>query len=141
MSAGRCFFHAPWKIAADNATRERTATAALDAWTPATDVVETENGWILWMETPGVAAEDVSIHLEGARLVVRGVRRPPTPGGCQRYRQLEIRHGVFEREIPLPGPVAENGASARLADGVLEIRLPRGDAVVFTLWAVRVLGR
>ena len=138
MSVGRCFFHAPWMVSSGGATFELTATTALEVWTPATDVVETEEGWILWMETPGVASEDVSIHLEGTRLVVRGVRRPPTPGGCRRYRQLEIRHGLFERVIPLPGPVAEGQASARLDNGVLEIRLPRGEAGEYGLWTIRM---
>ncbi len=93
-------------------------------WLPPTDVVEDAHGCVVRMELAGVARADVCVRLEGRALVVEGLRRPPVCAGA-RFRQLEMEYGPFRRVVPLPDSVAGRRATAALAEGVLEIILPR----------------
>ena len=113
---------------------------AAEQWMPPADIVETESGVVAILEIPGVRAEDVDIRLEGRRLIVRGVRRPCPPAGPRSYRQLEIRHGLFERRLELPHAVLETGVCARLRDGVLEVFLPRAQKPFLAFISIRVTG-
>lgn len=100
------------------------ATNEPGGWLPPTDVVEDDHGFVVRMEMAGVARADVRVRLEGRALVVEGLRRPPCCAGG-RFRQLEMEYGPFRRVVPLPASVAGRRTTAALADGVLEIVLPR----------------
>lgn len=92
-------------------------------FTPDVDVLESEAGWELLVDLPGLRPEQVQVEIEGARLVVSG-DRPDLRGG-QRARVAERSHGPFKREFLLPFAVSQESIRARLADGVLRIHLPR----------------
>lgn len=94
-----------------------------DVWTPPSDIFETEEGIVVLVELPGVAPEDIELHIEGDKLILRGARREVCPHCKKSYRQMELRYGPFERLLALPCPVGEGKASLR--NGVLEIFLPR----------------
>jgi HSP20 family protein len=96
-----------------------------DVWQPAADIVETEEGFLVQMDLPGVEATSVEAMIEGSRLLVRGIRRAVCPGRGKRYIHMEISRGEFGKTIVLPAPVSGEGASALLRNGVLEISLPR----------------
>lgn len=69
--------------------------------------------------------EDFDIDVQGDRLVVRGekhVRREHQEG---RYYLMECAYGRFERIVPLPAPVTDQGAQAHYRRGVLTITLPK----------------
>lgn len=94
-----------------------------DVWTPAADIFETDEGVVILVELPGVAAEDIELHVEAETLLIRGARREVCPHCKKSYRQMELRYGPFERVLPLPCPVKEGKAA--LCEGILEIFLPR----------------
>ncbi|TAN35973.1 MAG: Hsp20/alpha crystallin family protein [Verrucomicrobia bacterium] len=93
-------------------------------WTPPTDVVESARGLLVRMEVAGVARAELCVRLEGRVLIVEGTRPSPCRAGL-RFRQMELEYGPFRRVVPLPFAVASRRAVAELADGVLEIFLPR----------------
>src|SRR5436190_19948200 len=45
-------------------------------WTPLADVLETAEGFVLQIEVPGIAEEDIEVHVDGDTVVVRGQRQP-----------------------------------------------------------------
>jgi HSP20 family protein len=95
-------------------------------WEPPVDIHETPNGFLLLFALPGVAPEDIEIHLECTALTV-SARRPPRP--TQRdalIRRLEIPYGCFVRQIPLSGP-ALRIEGTRCLNGCLEVRLARAE--------------
>ena len=94
-----------------------------DVWTPPADIFETEEGVVVLLELPGVAAQDIELHVENDNLIVRGARLEVCPHCKKSYRQMELRYGPFERILALPCPVKEGKAVLR--DGILEIFLPR----------------
>ncbi|MER3536920.1 MAG: heat-shock protein [Thermus sp.] len=99
------------------------------AWTPAVDLLEEEDGYLLLVDVPGVRPEDLELLEEGSVLTLAGVRHP-LPGT---YLQEERPYGVFRRTLHLPGPVEEGSAKATLRNGVLEIRLKKAPAKALPL--------
>lgn len=92
-------------------------------WSPAADVVETPGAFVVTLEVPGVAREDVLVEVRGRSLWVRGERRRPPEGGL--YRLLERPRGAFARRLALPPDIVRDAVTAVLADGILEITLPK----------------
>lgn len=94
-----------------------------DTWIPEADIFETKSEVIAIIDLPGVDANDIELSLEGEQLTIKGVRKFERPQLISSYRQLEINHGKFERNLDLPCTV-ELG-KAHISNGVLEITLPK----------------
>lgn len=85
---------------------------------PQFDVEETEDETILTADMPGMHDEDVEVTVAGSMLTVRGERKPSS-------RSRRRPYGSFERRFKLADGFDLDHVSAHLADGVLEIRLPK----------------
>ena len=93
-------------------------------WTPPVDLYETAQAFILTAEVPGLAREQVEIHAEDSRIVVRGervCRQVP----CEQYHRVERGHGRFSRAFVLPEPIDVDNVSADLKDGLLTVTIPK----------------
>ncbi|NLP05499.1 Hsp20/alpha crystallin family protein [Candidatus Fermentibacteria bacterium] len=93
------------------------------AWSPAVDLYETPDSYILYVDLPGIPRDRIEIRVQQRSVLIRGVRGDPERGRAA--DRLEIRTGRFEREVDLPGRIDASGASAVMRDGVLRIVLPR----------------
>jgi len=93
------------------------------AWIPPADCFATDQDWVVRIELPGVSREDVKVLLVGGEIVVRGERKPPHLGS-QRPIAIERPWGPFERRFPLPIGSRANELVAKLAAGLLELRIP-----------------
>jgi HSP20 family molecular chaperone IbpA len=93
-------------------------------WEPPVDIQENEEGLILLFALPGVAAEDIELHLERTALTVSALRRVKVAEPGALIRRLEIPHGRFVRAIALSGPPLRI-AESHYTNGVLEVRLAR----------------
>lgn len=91
-------------------------------WQPPVDLVEYPDRFLLTAELPGLAREEIEIHAEEQRVVVRG-ERVSCQVPCEHYLRVERGHGRFQRTFLLPGPVAVHSVSATLQDGILTITL------------------
>ncbi len=94
-------------------------------WVPPTDLYETDGGYVLCAEVPGVELEDIRLEFSGRRLTIRGERRFDTCCEQENYQRLEGQRGRFLRSFELPGPVDGEGARMKLADGLLHLVLPK----------------
>jgi HSP20 family protein len=100
--------------------------AWLPAWSPATDLSETDDAYIVDVDLPGLRREDVTIEIHGEDLVITGEFKDPGRRGTIRRRARPMGH--FECRTTLPGPFKADKVSARLTDGVLTVTLPKTDA-------------
>jgi HSP20 family protein len=105
----------------------RTATAANEEydWTPAVDIRETDDRYILTADIPGVNRNDVEITLEDGVLTVKGSRTTGSEVTRENYRRKERFHGTFARRFSLPDTVDAANISATANDGILEIEIPK----------------
>jgi HSP20 family protein len=93
-------------------------------WTPAVDIAETPDRYIVTAELPGMSREDLDIHVNDGRLTIAGVRRE-RPRPCEQFHRVERGHGAFSRTFQLPIPVDAERVTADLRDGVLTITCPK----------------
>ena len=101
------------------------------AWSPAVDVYEGPEAFVLLADVPGVPKDRISVEVLGGSLIVKGERLEP-PESLAGSRQMSERHyGPFERAFNLPVNVSPEGITARVTDGVLTVTIDksRQDAV------------
>ena len=79
-------------------------------------------------ELPGLTMEDVEVSVLGRDVTIGGERRIGDPDGATWLRR-ERSSGRFTRTLTLPWEVDADKVEARLADGVLTVRLPKSEAV------------
>lgn len=99
--------------------------ASQGRYTPAADLYETDDMYVVEVEVPGVDRDDVEVSLEEGALTIRGRRGESADG--QEYRRRERSIGRFERHFRLPRGVETAGADARLEKGVLRVRVPKAE--------------
>lgn len=95
-------------------------------WEPPADVLERDGEIWIVVALPGVAADQISLRVEAAQLVVQTVRAPPAGIESMRIRRLEIPYGAFERRIELPAG-HYTLRERRMVDGCLELHLIRDE--------------
>jgi HSP20 family protein len=93
------------------------------AWSPPTDVFETETSFVVRVEIAGMRDQDFSVTLDNNYLTISGVR-PDVPER-RAYHQMEIRSGEFNAVVSLPGDVDIDQSTAEYEDGFLTITLPK----------------
>lgn len=77
---------------------------------------------------PGVAPEQLEIEIEGDQLTLRGRTANGGEQPNERWLRRERAAGAFTRTLQLPFAIDADGVQARLANGVLEMTLPRSAA-------------
>jgi len=95
------------------------------AWSPAVDIREDPDGYVLLADLPGVDAKDIDVTMEGGVLTIRGERRPEDAQQQEAYRRVERVYGTFYRRFSLPDIADAEQISAKCTNGVLEVRIPK----------------
>lgn len=93
------------------------------AWSPPTDVYETERDYIVRVEIAGMSGADFEVNFEDGYLVIAGAR--PDIQERRAYHQMEIRFGRFSVALGLPGPVNVDESRAEYLDGFVTVTLPK----------------
>ena len=96
------------------------------SFTPAVDVEETANDFIVRADLPGLEQKDVKVNLIGDTLTIRGERKQEKERKGNVHR-VERIYGSFERSFTFNTPVKNDGIHARYRDGVLEVVVPKAD--------------
>jgi HSP20 family protein len=94
-------------------------------WAPTVDVYEQDGDLVVKAELPGVEKGDIDVSLDRGDLVIRGERKAEKEVKEDNYYRMERSYGAFYRRIPLGFEIQPEQVSARFADGVLEIRVPK----------------
>ena len=90
------------------------------------DVSENEGAYILRAEIPGVKKQDISITIDGDTVAIAAeVKNEKEVSSGERVLRTERYSGKVYRAFTLGQPADETGASAKYADGVLELTLPK----------------
>ncbi|HEY6748114.1 MAG TPA: Hsp20/alpha crystallin family protein [Mycobacteriales bacterium] len=93
-------------------------------FTPAAEIVKDGQDAVVRVELPGVnVADDVTVEVEGGRLVVRGERRDERTEEQAGRSLREVRYGSFRRTFRLPEGVTADAVSASYDAGVLSVRV------------------
>jgi HSP20 family protein len=109
----------------EDATQRRAQTEAgaqfeRADWTPPSDIYETESGYVIAMDLPGINRDGLEIDIDENRLIVKGTRSVEEP-----THRSERPRGKFLRTFSIPGSIDQGEIGAEYKDGVLHIRLPK----------------
>lgn len=93
--------------------------------TPALDVHEDKDNFVVKIEVPGMKKEDIDVTLQDGALSISGERKSEEKfEGAEVYRS-ERFFGRFQRTVSLPASVAADKIKAQYKDGVLTVTLPK----------------
>ena len=99
------------------------------SWVPTVDISETENGYEIRAELPGVSEKDVNVSVTDNVLTVKGEKRQEEKTEGKDYHRVERRYGSFQRRFTLPRNVETDTIKAGFKDGVLTLGIPKPEAV------------
>ena len=127
MMTTRMLFPATTTLRAFDRMLDEAFAAPAANWTPALDISETEAGYTLVVDLPGVAADSLTIGVERGVLTLKG-ERAAVAGDGRRWHRAERGTGAFVRQVTLPTHVDTARISATLEHGVLTVTLPKAES-------------
>jgi len=109
----------------DTVTRLMSGDNQVRPWTPAVDILETENELVFRADIPDVNLERIDVQVENGTLTLKGERDIEKDDRVKGYHRIERSYGAFARSFTLPDTVDAEGVRADYAHGVLTITLPK----------------
>ncbi|MFS4460777.1 Hsp20/alpha crystallin family protein [Bdellovibrio sp. HCB2-146] len=99
--------------------------SGLSDFSPAVDIEEKDNMYLVTADLPGMKKEEIKIDLSDNVLTISGERTRESKG---EGRYTERTHGKFMRSFTLPSRVDPDKISAQFENGVLRITLNKSEA-------------
>jgi len=94
-------------------------------WSPAVDIREEEDRYVVVADLPGVDRKDVDITVEDNILTFKGERTTEKDDSGDGFRRRERVHGEFLRQFTLPETADTENIRATVDAGVLQIEIPK----------------
>lgn len=95
-------------------------------WVPRVDLLELNEQVQVYIDLPGVTAEEIDITLAGNMLTITGTRSTGTTTTAgQTVRMSERPSGQFRRSVPMPVAVDPDKVTASVQNGILSILLDK----------------
>ena len=113
-----------------NAYQAKNEDSAIASdWSPAVDIKEEENQYLLIADIPGVSPNDIEIQMENNVLSIKGERNSELKKEHDGFKRIERKHGVFYRRFTLPEGVNAEAIEAKSDNGVLTVSIPKQEIV------------
>ena len=106
-------------------SRSGNAVSGHSDWTPAVDIREEQERFVLVADLPGVERDAVEITVEDSMLTIKGERTTVSEETREGQRRRERVQGSFLRQFKLPDTADMTNISATARDGVLEVVIPK----------------
>ena len=110
----------------EKATEGSIATAE---WAPSVDIKEETDKFVIYADIPGVKPDAIEVSMEAGVLTVKGQKESETKTENEGYKRVERTSGSFYRRFSLPDSADGEGINAKCKNGVLEIVIPKREAV------------
>ena len=107
-----------------SASNDGSSGATAD-WSPAVDIEEYSDRFVLHADVPGVEPASIEVTLEKGVLTLSGTRAEAVSAEGVEHRRVERATGRFHRRFSLPDTVDSEAVTARNSHGVLEIVIPK----------------
>jgi HSP20 family protein len=105
------------------------SSVATSAWTPAVDIKEEEDRYLITADVPGVDPDDIDLTMENGVLTIKGERKLESDVKENGFRRVERTYGTFYRRFSLPNYADADNISANCKNGVLTVTVPKTEAV------------
>ncbi|MDP2100418.1 MAG: Hsp20/alpha crystallin family protein [Methylobacter sp.] len=115
------------KLSQDEKTGEGSVATA--EWAPAVDIKEEADKFVIYADIPGVKPEAIDVSMEAGVLTVKGEKESEVKTEKEGYKRVERTSGSFYRRFSLPDSADGEAINARCKLGVLEIIIPKREAI------------
>ena len=92
---------------------------------PAVDIAESEKGYEIKVELPGMDEKAIEVKVTDGSLTIKGEKQEEKEEKEKDYYLQERRYGSFERSFELPESVDPDKIEASFKKGVLTVILPK----------------
>jgi len=90
-----------------------------------TDIQDLGESYLIEMELPGFAKEDVRAELKNGYLTVRAARSVQSENKNKKYIRKERYSGHYQRSFYVGEKITQDDISARFKDGILILTVPK----------------
>ncbi|KTD20301.1 Hsp20/alpha crystallin family protein [Legionella londiniensis] len=104
---------------------EEGKSAETNLWSPAVDIKEKNDKYIVIADLPGVEKDNIDVSLENNTLTIKGERKYEKKEEEEGFSRIERMQGQFYRRFVLPESTDESKIKAKYKKGVLEITIPK----------------
>ncbi len=94
-------------------------------FTPASDMFETADSIVIYIELAGVKKEDINIEIDERVIEISGVKHRSGTAEEYNFQRMERPFGFFKRAFDLPGTANKDSISASFNEGLLEVIIPK----------------
>jgi HSP20 family molecular chaperone IbpA len=105
---------------------EQEATRPGWVFRPDVDILEQEQGFVVFADLPGVDENTIDVHVEKGTLRL-DAQLATLPGQDWRPLHTEYRFGSYHREFRISEDIDSTGVTAKMRNGVLELHLPKSE--------------
>ena len=102
---------------------------------PAAEVRDTETGYRICLELPGVERSSIDVKATDRSLVISAERRAPEAAADAEAPEAadpllsEFRYGTWSRSFRLPSGIEREGITAHYRDGLLTVTAPKAQTM------------
>ncbi|MGH9366808.1 MAG: Hsp20/alpha crystallin family protein [Thermoanaerobaculia bacterium] len=108
-------------------------------WAPAVDIQETETEYLVKAELPEIEKKDVKVTVQDNVLTIEGERKQEKEEKGKKFHRIERSYGTFLRTFTVPEEVEPTKLTAEFKEGVLTVRLPKGEKPRYKAIDVKVV--
>ncbi|MDX1693634.1 MAG: Hsp20/alpha crystallin family protein [Ketobacteraceae bacterium] len=112
----------PWQVL--DQIQKEAFTQQSRRWHPATDITESESGYRVSLDLPGMKSEDITIEVKEERLYIKGSRQVERDESAKVHYSERV-FGEFNRTFKLPKDANESAIAAKFENGVLQVDIPK----------------
>ena len=106
--------------------------------TPAVDVREDDEKYLMEVELPGLTEKDVNVKVEDGVLTISSIKEESKEEKDEGFVRRERRHHSFSRSFTLPDHVDAENITANFKNGLLDVSVPKTPAAKPKLIEVKV---
>ena len=118
-----------WDRLMSDVFTDRFEDTSLSEWTPAIDITEDNDAFIVVADLPGLTKKDIGINIKENMLTISGERKIEKKDENKNYCRTERRDGIFKRSFQLTDQVISDNITASFKDGVLTVNVPKAEEV------------
>jgi HSP20 family protein len=108
-----------------NSNTDQNLRGLASEWSPACDVEELRDHYLITLELAGVPKDQIKIEFQEHQIQISGERKRVNRKEDQGQVYSERRYGKFERTFTLPQGVELEKAEAQYQDGILLVYVPK----------------
>jgi HSP20 family protein len=98
-------------------------------YSPAVDMVENADDFVLTCELPGLQDSDIDVQVAENVLTIKGEKTETSDDSGKKWFKRESWYGSFQRTIPVPSGIDAENIAGELENGILRLTLPKKEEV------------